>query len=258
MKRRFGYGLCWCGCGEVTAIAKETSRSKRWIKGKPIRYVDDHQNSSPMLLKKIEARNAILKYPPSICQCGCGNTTTIAKATNYSQGTIKGKPYLYCRGHRKGYYPVSDEGLKFCPSCNKVKNIFDFSERKQKPQGKTNGDGYQSHCRRCSTDERLRWLRNNPESKRKAHYRHTFKKYGLTQSGYEKKSKEQNGLCAICQRPETKAKTSGKVERLSIDHDHNSGKVRELLCSRCNSMLAFCNENVDTLKNAIKYLEKHN
>ncbi len=61
----------------------------------------------------------------------------------------------------------------------------------------------------------------------------------------------QNGVCAICSR----LNLSGR--RLAVDHDHATGKVRGLLCSRCNSAIGLARESLDVLKKTVLYLEKH-
>ena len=64
-------------------------------------------------------------------------------------------------------------------------------------------------------------------------------------------SQFQNGCCAICKGEEP----SDFKGRLSIDHDHSSGKIRGLLCMKCNSGLGMFNDDEDILLNAIKYLK---
>jgi hypothetical protein len=59
---------------------------------------------------------------------------------------------------------------------------------------------------------------------------------------------DQNGCCAIC-------KESGK--ELVVDHCHESGDVRELLCQDCNSMLGRAKDSIETLKSSVNYLKKH-
>lgn len=68
--------------------------------------------------------------------------------------------------------------------------------------------------------------------------------------------KTQKGLCAICGLPEV-VKRKGSIITLSVDHNHNTGKVRGLLCSKCNKALGFLNvDNIGilNLQMAIKYL----
>jgi hypothetical protein len=81
--------------------------------------------------------------------------------------------------------------------------------------------------------------------------------YGVPDEEYHEMHAEQNGRCAICGEPETLVK-KGRVISLSVDHDHNSGKARGLLCNVCNRGLGLFRDNIDYLKNAIDYLRKHN
>lgn len=90
------------------------------------------------------------------------------------------------------------------------------------------------------------------------HYQ-TFRNYGVHPNEYAEKLKEQNHVCAICGNPETSIyhNIPGKVKKLAIDHDHKSGKIRGLLCWRCNSLLGRVEENPELLQAMINYLNKH-
>jgi len=79
-------------------------------------------------------------------------------------------------------------------------------------------------------------------------------KYKLSLDDYNKMYTEQNGKCAICNNPETR----GRYKKLYIDHSHVTGKVRSLLCHRCNSILGFTNESIATLQKIIQYIQTHN
>jgi len=62
--------------------------------------------------------------------------------------------------------------------------------------------------------------------------------------------------CAICGRKLGHKKgRSGLPSRLVIDHEHKTGKIRGLLCSRCNSGIGIFEEKIELLEAAIKYLE---
>lgn len=76
-------------------------------------------------------------------------------------------------------------------------------------------------------------------------------KYGITVEQYDEMFARQDGLCAICERP-TK---SGRL--LSVDHDHETGRVRALLCQGCNRGLGFFSEDPESLRAAADYLEAH-
>lgn len=80
--------------------------------------------------------------------------------------------------------------------------------------------------------------------------------YGITASEYARMFAAQSGLCAICKRPETMAQR-GKVKQLSVDHDHDTGAVRGLLCSACNRALGFFNDDMQRVADASAYLAAH-
>ena len=69
---------------------------------------------------------------------------------------------------------------------------------------------------------------------------------------------QQKGLCAICQRENTqKSRKKGEICRLAIDHCHETGKVRGLLCGACNKGLGHFEDDIELLLTAIIYLEAH-
>lgn len=76
------------------------------------------------------------------------------------------------------------------------------------------------------------------------------RKYGITVKVYDTMLAEQNGKCTVCDA------TPGK-RRLCVDHDHTTGKVRELLCNHCNAALGQVDDNIEILTNLIAYLKKH-
>jgi hypothetical protein len=72
-------------------------------------------------------------------------------------------------------------------------------------------------------------------------------KYGLTEEDYQKLFRKQRGRCCICQ------KRLGS--RTAVDHDHETGFVRGLLCLRCNTGLGLFEDNIRLLAAAIVYLQ---
>ena len=76
--------------------------------------------------------------------------------------------------------------------------------------------------------------------------------YGLTIERYDEMRKEQNFACAICEIHESNAPKG----RLFVDHCHGTGKVRGLLCARCNSILGFFDEDIEKIKRAIDFLKR--
>lgn len=82
--------------------------------------------------------------------------------------------------------------------------------------------------------------------------------YGIGLADYEAMAKAQGFVCAICKHPETSVdRKTMKVRRLSIDHDHDTGTVRGLLCSGCNNGLGSFKDDLDNVEAAVAYLRKH-
>ena len=73
--------------------------------------------------------------------------------------------------------------------------------------------------------------------------------YGIDLQQYNAMLAAQGGVCAICRKPSDKT--------LHVDHNHETGAVRELLCTHCNRGLGCYLEDTETMKRAIAYLEKH-
>jgi hypothetical protein len=77
----------------------------------------------------------------------------------------------------------------------------------------------------------------------------------MTEDDYQQMANAQNGVCAICHLPETG--TSGPLrtpKRLSVDHDHETGVVRGLLCGPCNTSLGLMKDDPALLLAARDYL----
>ncbi len=79
-------------------------------------------------------------------------------------------------------------------------------------------------------------------------------KYGMKPEDYDDMLKRQNGLCWIC-----KTNAPGhKHNYFSIDHSHETGQIRGLLCNACNMGLGYFRDNTSKLESAIKYLDYFN
>jgi hypothetical protein len=80
--------------------------------------------------------------------------------------------------------------------------------------------------------------------------KNTLKQFGLTQEDYDKMLHSQNGHCAICGNG-----TNGNKKNFCVDHDHETGKVRGLLCHNCNVSVGLMKESPLLLRKAAEYLE---
>jgi hypothetical protein len=153
---------------------------------------------------------------------------------------------------------------KLCLACNEVKLITEFHTDKSRL------NGLSAYCRPCNPIKtiarRERIKQEDPErwSRERAAISATFlaKKYGMTVQDYKNMLETQNGVCAICTRPERSRDATGKVRPLSVDHDHaccsgsvSCGKcVRGLLCNDCNTGIGKFSDDINRLTSAVAYL----
>lgn len=79
--------------------------------------------------------------------------------------------------------------------------------------------------------------------------------YGMSARQYDSIFKAQGGRCALCGNPEEELTDSGRVRNLSIDHNHQTGAFRSLLCQRCNHGLGHFRDDIALLEKAITYLK---
>lgn len=143
---------------------------------------------------------------------------------------------------RKKYY------IEHCEEILACKKKHYASHRKEKLEY---GKKYHiAHCNeKHAYDKNYRGLKD-VQTRRRVRNLH---KFGITLEDYDALLATQNGVCAICGLP-----PNGK--NLPVDHDHKTGKVRGLLCDRCNPMLGYAQDNMAILTRAIDYLikaEKH-
>lgn len=130
-------------------------------------------------------------------------------------------------------------GIKKCKGCELDLALTEFNVAYQGARGPI----YRARCKTCSTIQSVEFGRTNPNKK----YNWIKHKYGLTKDQYLKLWNDQKGLCAIC----TKS-----MSKPYVDHDHKTGKVRQLFCNHCNVMIAQSREDIAVMKKGIDYLER--
>lgn len=111
---------------------------------------------------------------------------------------------------------------KWCPRGQHDVPISGFTKHSKRK------DGLASYCKSC---------------RRKIH---VTRFYNLTEAEYIQMKADQANCCAICGKPP-------KSQELSVDHDHETGEVRGLLCTPCNRAIGFV-DKIDWFKSACKYL----
>ena len=105
--------------------------------------------------------------------------------------------------------------------------------------------------RQSSRDYYYRTHRNQKDRRLQTHY-------GVSMEWYDAQLAAQNGLCAVCNRPEIAIhKRTGKLFGLAVDHDHETGVARQLLCGHCNSILGAIEKHKDTVLKLLEYLDRH-
>ena len=119
-----------------------------------------------------------------------------------------------------------------CSVCRDEKLISDFPTRNSRPEG------LEYRCKQCANAATIGG--------------HRLAMYGVTRQTYNQMVMEQCGNCAICGRPET-----AKNRQLCVDHDHATGKIRGLLCSRCNTALGLMQDDDRIVRRALSYIGEH-
>ncbi len=141
---------------------------------------------------------------------------------------------------------------KICRKCKKLKPITDFYGK----EGRRFGVG--SHCKKCYGESTMQIRKDNPERAREWYRRSLLKKFSISIEEYEEMHRSQDGKCAICKREETRIHLStNQLYLLCVDHDHVSGKNRQLLCHSCNTGIGHFLDNPEFLDSAAEYLRRH-
>lgn len=169
--------------------------------------------------------------------------------------------------------------MQVCPDCKIKKERTEFHKCKDR----WNGLSYR--CKRCDSiagkikykknKEKIilnsktwannnpekrkeitgRWYENNKEQAKKSTRNSRLKsEYGITEEQFEEMLKSQNSCCKICGSTESNVSTHNK---LVVDHNHETSKVRGLLCNKCNLGLGRFNDDIELLRKAVKYLEEN-
>lgn len=137
-------------------------------------------------------------------------------------------------------------GSGACRSCmREAKREYEAGNR-----GKVNAA---KRARRARNVEHARasaraYWRRNPGKLRA----YNLRRYGLTPDEYAEMLAVQGGACACCG---STSNASGK--RLFVDHDHETGEIRGILCTRCNAGIGHLGDNIEGVRRALMYLEKH-
>jgi len=136
---------------------------------------------------------------------------------------------------------------KHCIRCNRWLPHSEFGLDRSRPSG------LESSCRSCAVSKKRVWRETNRTSHTVSNRKsYRIKTYGLSDDDYYAMLLEQDGLCAIC-----REEPSFRRQPLHIDHNHDTGKVRALLCGHCNQAIGKFREDPHVLRRAADYLERY-
>jgi hypothetical protein len=135
-----------------------------------------------------------------------------------------------------------------CSSCKESLPLSAFT-----PGVVTRSRGRCQACAKAYSKEH--YLRNREKYLANMKKYNLMKLYGMTPEDYDSLLESQNGRCAICKAESGWVhRQSGGLKKLSVDHDHATGRVRGLLCDRCNTAIGKLNHDPNLLRAAIDYL----
>lgn len=153
---------------------------------------------------------------------------------------------------------MQSEHKKVCCRCRVEKSSLDFYRHRKDP------DRLHHICKRCSIEQSKSVYRKRKDiildrnkvqrqrdPSRKRHQRWKFK-FGLSPDDYNKMLREQNYCCAACgYRPTSTDRVLG------VDHDHETGQIRALLCNGCNLALGHLKEDAERCLRLATYIRTH-
>lgn len=163
--------------------------------------------------------------------------------------------------------------MKTCTTCFTAKDLSFFCKDSR------NKDGYTSRCKSCNKTYLIAYRKQNREklnAQTRAKYQKDpqkflkfvrswaaanktqikiiarkaqLRRYGLTIEDFNERLQQQAGKCAICNTTKP-----GRFDVFQVDHNHETGKVRGLLCASCNKGLGHFKDSVQLLIKAVRYL----
>jgi hypothetical protein len=149
-----------------------------------------------------------------------------------------------------------ETGVKWCPACKVEKLLDSYSicrsgKRKGHPAGA---------CKECRTVLHKTRKRADPTIYERIEWPCKLKKlYGITVEQYDTLLAEQKECCAVCGSTSSYSRNYKNTARakFSVDHCHATGKVRGLLCTKCNRALGLLNDSIESVLRMSEYLKKH-
>lgn len=156
--------------------------------------------------------------------------------------------------------------MKTCTTCSKQQTLDSFYSDNKCPDGK------RAQCKSCvkltkrayfdkhrerELGKLKTWKKNNPDKVKAGNLRNL---YGITPEQHQSMITKQNNCCAICNRQQVDNvvdKRNNKPRDLAVDHSHQTGLIRGLLCYYCNIAVGQLKDSVQTAERLVEYLKKY-
>jgi hypothetical protein len=156
--------------------------------------------------------------------------------------------------HREARLREDASGVRTCKTCEITKPVSEFFQTAHRdPSGIPR---YRSNCKPCHQAYTNAWRKQHAEelrlrreaSKGRRYRKLRLQQYGISEEKLSAMERESNGSCCICLRVS---------EKLVVDHCHETGKVRALLCPTCNQGLGLFRDDPAAIERAAEYIRQH-
>ncbi len=143
--------------------------------------------------------------------------------------------------------------MKVCNICGESKPLSAYYTTRFKSVSDPTKKYYHGKCKKCYIKKGQEIY--DPVKNRDYNLQY---RYGITLEEYNTMLEEQNGECAVCGTDDPKGRQSGrgKVKGFYVDHNHETGEIRGLLCNNCNRSIGLFNDDPSILEKAVLYLRK--
>ena len=209
-------------------------------------YKARHKDKIEAKATKIAEEDKLFSEGKYTCQ-HCNQIMSLKQFNKHALGRLGlDSTCRNCKIHLKEKRFKESGSLRTCRKCGVKANTVD--ELSLFVKSKNGKFGRFNFCKSCHSTSESNKLHNNALIRRVG-------KFGITVDTYHSMIESQNNCCAICNKH--KDDFTGRGNSFHIDHCHESGKVRGLLCSNCNTGLGQFKDNINSMKSAIQYLIKN-
>ena len=197
--------------------------------------------------------NSVLELQKSCTSCGeykpldafwrDGRRSALANRQSRYSNCIECSEKKFRKQH--DIFPDSAEEMKVtknCRICKIEKPLYSFRKTRHSPMGRSND------CKECYNEYRY----GSTENKIKNRNKQRKFKHDLTAEEFKIMFDSQNGKCGVCE-----TDMDFLAKSTCVDHDHQTGLIREILCQKCNLGLGHFSDNIKNMRKAVAYLEKH-